>query len=989
MSVESFLIERQEKIEDIASDIIVYIHKKTNAKVLHIANADDNKLFSIAFNTPTKDNSGVFHIIEHSVLSGSRKYRSKDPFIDFYKSSLATFMNAMTLPDITMYPFSTRNEKDFFNLMDMYLDSVFFPRMYEEPEIFYKEGWHYDIDSKEDELKYNGVVYNEMRGLLSNRMANLSYFASSVHYMNHCYSFNAGGDPQEIPHLTYEAFIEAHKKYYHPSNAFVVLYGDMDIEKSLNLLDAEYFSKFERKNLYITTERLVSKKKGKDDEYSGIDKLMKNYLLQNVSVRIKGVNREGEYSISKDDTESKSLLALGFKIDTDTDLMSFFVTSVLVDCLFSSPSSPVRLKVLQKQLAKDMSVQTMQRCRNDFFIYFEDIEKENKDAISSLVQSVLEEISEKGIDKELLEGAIQGLEFEWKEANVANSHGLFYLFKACEYWFYGEDIFEVLNISKIIKQLRTWAEGHFFEDFIKQYFLSTGFKSYALLNPKRGKNEEDDKKTAEELKSLKKALSEEQLASIIKINDELKARIERENAEDEGKNISHLSFSDVRADIWNCYYEKEERDCTTILHVPIPTSDLLYFDFAFDINGIDATELPLISFLTDLLTQVDTKKHSYKDLNKEFALNTGGSSFFPEVIENKKTHKITLRIVWNIKALSSKIDKMFALMDEVSHLSVFENDLRIQEVLNSTILRMESGFLYRGDSVVRSRICSYLLEGSKLASLLGGFDYFHFLKDLNLNFSKRIESIKKQLAQLYEHLFRRDNLVISISSSKKDFDAISEKLDSFIKTFPKNPIKESTKIGNLCKIREGILAESDVLYVGKGYDIEKFSSKYSGKLLVLCNILNSGYLFNNIRAKGGAYGASIGVYSNRALIASSYRDPSLKETLQVYDEVSKFLEKFSVNPEQMQAFIIGSLKEFYTPIFPESEAIRALRLFLSGRENSDIVQTIEEALSTSLADIKEYATLTDKVFGENCICVFGNEQKIKENESLFEHLIRL
>jgi len=971
----AFLLKRKERIEDVDSDVALYVHKKTGARVLNMANNDDNKLFSIAFNTPTKDDSGVFHIIEHSVLSGSRKYKSKDAFVDSYKSSLATFMNAMTWQDVTMYPFSTRNERDFFNLMDVYLDAVFFPRLHENPDIFYREGHHYELFSKDDPIRFNGVVYNEMKGTISNRLSRLMYASCKAHYKNHCYAFNSGGDPEKIVELSHENVCESHKKYYHPSNAFVFVYGDVDIEKVLSLLDEQYFSQFEKRSFNIQEEMI-----------------QEGMTISNIKVAksfASSVWSEGCYPISEEDDDSQSLISIGYHIDDKVSFITSFIFNILKDVLGSSPSSPLRLAVLEKSLAKELYPVWISRRRNDFFIMAEEVDEKKKEEFCNLVDEVLKELVEKGIDKNILKGSLTSLEMEWMEANTANSHGLFYLFNSLDSWYFGEDIFEMLKIKSIMKELHNMTNTNFFEDFISKHFLDSKYKSFTILSPSKTKGKEDEMREEKRLEEYKKSLSEEKIEELIHLNKRLEAEINRTLSEEEKQTIPHLQLSDIKKDIWNCYHNVEKEGDVTLLTVEKEGSDIVYFDFAFDLASIAYEKLPVLSFLTDLLTQMNTSARAYYELANEIAIHTGGTSFFPEVIENKHTKGINLKIIWNIKAIVSKVPTMLHLMQEIATQTLFENEERIKEVLEATILRCEAEFINRGNVLATSRLASYFLKASKYASLLGGLDYLKFLKELKANFDERICDFKKELQHFYRLLFCKNDLVISLSASKKNIDAVKHDVFSFANNLSLHAEAKAVPIGELIPLNEGIACESDVLYVAKGYDIEEMGGKYSGKHLVLCNILNSGYLYNNIRAKGGAYGAGIRVYSNRALIASSYRDPHLKETLKVYDEIEKYLASFDASNQEMESYIIGSLKEFYTPIFPESEAIRALRLYLSGRNNDDIMKIIDEALVTSKDDIRGYADLVQKVFAKNYLCVLGNEKKIREEAELFLSVVRL
>ena len=478
------------------------------------------------------------------MLSGSRKYKTKDPFVSLYSFSLATFMNAMTFTDITMYPFSSRNESDFYNLMDMYLDSVFFPAMYQNPEIFYKEGWHYEINSKDEKLKYNGVVYNEMKGVFSNRISQLYYKACKTHFMRHSYSFNSGGDPENIPDLTYKEFLETHKKYYHPSNSFVVLYGDMEISKCLKLLDIEYFSKFDKKELDIAIE---TEKPNKSEitsqfiEQLGETKEIIGDLKENVKMRVKSTTGADDfYSISADDNTSKSLFAIGYSITEEVDILDSFVINILYDILVTSPASPLREAIIEKGFAKEMYPVSIKASRNDFFIMFEDIEKEKKDELIAIVDETIKDMIDKGIDKKLLESSIRQIEMEWKEANFRNSHGLFYLFKMIDFWYYGVDPFEIFEMEAIIKELKRRANSRFFENFIKNHFFETGFRSYTILIPEKNLNEKREKVLEERLAKYKSSCDNNKIDELIEINQKLHKRAMEEDEEEAKKMLKKI-----------------------------------------------------------------------------------------------------------------------------------------------------------------------------------------------------------------------------------------------------------------------------------------------------------------------------------------------------------------------------------------------------------------------------------------------------------------
>lgn len=964
-NIHGFVLEKSEKIADIDSFANIYTHEKSGARLLHLENSDDNKFFAIGFRTIPADSNGIAHIIEHSVLSGSRKYKTKEPFMSLLSGSLNTFLNAITFTDRTIYPVSSRNEKDFENLMDVYLDAVLFPAIYTKPEIFYQEGWHYDIAKKEDPIIYKGVVYNEMRGAMSDLETRLYYELCKSQYPDTIYGLNSGGDPDVIPGLSYEEFLNFHKKYYHPSNSYIVLYGDMKIEKYLKQINEGFLDHFEK------TE--INSKPEYQKPFS------------------KRIERTAHYPIpDNEDCKNKAAFALSYTLGNDNKTEDAFALEVLSDILGNSSASPVKKAILETELAKDLfSYTPPYKLQNTFIIGVKNADENRKEDFVKIVENELEKMVKNGIDKKLLSAAINKMEFSYREGRYDGNKGLDYYCYIMESWIYDSDPLSYLRFNKIIADLREKAEHGYFENFIKEKLLENNFSSFTVLLPEKGLAEKKDKILEEKLKQYKNSLSKEELDKLLQLNKKLAEMQLKEDTPEAKNTIPVLPLSEINKKAGQIKSELREEKGIKILHTNIFTSGIIYFNFAFDLSITDIEKLPYVSLLADLLTELDSGNFHYSDLQNEIYGTTGGITFASQVYENYHDFSLDSRFILNAKIISGKNKELFSLLNEICFNTLFENKKRIKELLQTIRTQAEASMIRSGHSLAMGRVKSYFSDAAKYAEIIGRFDYIRFIQNLDENFDSEFPILQKELKENYKRIFNKNNLIVGITCNEEDYNSINTDLHNFISSLNTEKYKNGKFRVETKKMNEGITAGSNVQYVSKGADIKKFGIRYSGSLMLLAVILWKEYLHNNIRAKGGAYGAGIHFSDTGIMTTYSYRDPNLKETVKAYDNMFKFIEELNLSEKDLRQFIIGTVSVIDTLLTPEQKGAAALSRYLVGKTNEDIEKLLNEVLNTNNEKLKSYSKMIYAAMSENYLCVIGNEGKIKENKELFKNIVAL
>lgn len=961
INLNNYKLIEEKYIDEVASNCKVYTHIKTGARVLTLENNDDNKAFGIGFRTPPERGNGVCHIVEHCVLSGSRKFKTKEPFMDLIKSSLQTFLNAMTFPDKTIYPVSSRNEKDFYNLMDVYLDAVFHPAIYEEEKIFLQEGWHYELKDKEDDLKYNGVVYNEMKGVYSaseNLVSDAMVFAL---HEDSSYGVDSGGDPKLIPSLSYKEFKDYHKKYYHPSNSYIYLYGNQNMEEALDFIDKNYLQDFDEAE--INSEIILNDeiKKTKDVEIT--------------------------FSASKEEMKDKiDYLSKGWTLGYADSKMDVFMRDFLAELLIDAQGGPLKKAIFDAGLAEDVYAETSSSLPLDLSIVLKNTEADKKDEFLKLLRESLEKLVEEGIDKDLLEATLNKFEFIFREGGGTQKAIIYYI-RALNSWLYDQSPLDALYYNDVLSEVKEKLNDGFVENYIKEKLLVNEYSVNLVARPELNKNHREEEELKKELQELKAKMSDEEIQEIVKKSRDLEEYQNQEDSQENKDTIPSLELSDIDDKVTEYPVEEDKLGDVVYLKTHQETNGIVYTTLSHDISFIEKEEMETMSLILSLIGLIDTKNYTYEELNNEIYKATGGISFNPSVyVDAKDKEKYVLRMNIKMKSTADKLGRGLEIIDEIMNNSLLDSKKRIKELLNILKSRIESTMLQNGHQFIISILKSYYSRVADIQSHIGGLNYYDFMRDLVENFEEKWEDFEKESEKIYEKLFVRDNLIISTAGNLEDLNKIKPELEKYIKSLEvKNIVPADYEFERNNK-NEGLYTTSNVVYVSKGYNLEDLGLKYRGDLTVLANILNSSYLHNEIRAKGGAYGGGITIGRSGDMATYSYRDPNLKNTVKVYDSIGSFVENVRMSDEDLKNFIIGSMNSFDPLLSPEQVGDINLSRFITGLKVEDLEKSKKEALETNLEKLNSYGKIFDEAMKKNYLTAFGSENIIRDGEDLFKEI---
>lgn len=961
INLNNYKLIEEKYIDEVASNCKVYTHIKTGARVLTLENNDDNKAFGIGFRTPPERGNGVCHIVEHCVLSGSRKFKTKEPFMDLIKSSLQTFLNAMTFPDKTIYPVSSRNEKDFYNLMDVYLDAVFHPAIYEEEKIFLQEGWHYELKDKEDDLKYNGVVYNEMKGVYSaseNLVSDAMVFAL---HEDSSYGVDSGGDPKLIPSLSYKEFKDYHKKYYHPSNSYIYLYGNQNMEEALDFIDKNYLQDFDKAE--INSEIILN------------DEIKKTKEV------------EITFSASKEEMKDKiDYLSKGWTLGYADSKMDVFMRDFLAELLIDAQGGPLKKAIFDAGLAEDVYSETSSSLPLDLSIVLKNTEADKKDEFLKLLRESLEKLVEEGIDKDLLEATLNKFEFIFREGGGTQKAIIYYI-RALNSWLYDQSPLDALYYNDVLSEVKEKLNDGFVENYIKEKLLDNEYSVNLIARPELNKNHREEEELKKELQELKAKMSDEEIEEIVKKSRDLEEYQNQEDSQENKDTIPSLELSDIDEKVTEYPVEEDKLGDVVYLKTHQETNGIVYTTLSHDISFIEKEEMETMSLLLSLIGLIDTKNYTYEELNNEIYKATGGIFFNPSVyVDANDKEKYVLRMNIKMKSTADKLGRGLEIIDEIMNNSLLDSKKRIKELLNILKSRIESTMLQNGHQFIISILKSYYSRVADIQSHIGGLNYYDFMRDLVENFEEKWEDFEKESEKIYEKLFVRDNLIISTAGNLEDLNKIKPELEKYIKSLEvKNIVPADYEFERNNK-NEGLYTTSNVVYVSKGYNLEDLGLKYRGDLTVLANILNSSYLHNEIRAKGGAYGGGITIGRSGDMATYSYRDPNLKNTVKVYDSIGSFVENVRMSDEDLKDFIIGSMNSFDPLLSPEQVGDINLSRFITGLKVEDLEKSKKEALETNLEKLNSYGKIFDEAMKKNYLTAFGSENIIRDGEDLFKEI---
>jgi len=962
-----FRFTGEQEIQEINATGRTFLHEKSGARLLYLQNDDDNKVFSISFRTPPRDSTGIPHILEHSVLCGSRKFPSKEPFIELAKGSLNTFLNAMTFPDKTMYPVASRNSRDFSNLMDVYLDAVFHPKIYQHPEIFMQEGWHYELESRDNPLDYRGVVYNEMKGVFSTPESVLFRKIPESLFPDTAYGYESGGDPDVIPNLTYEQFISFHRRYYHPSNSYIVFYGDGDIQEHLRLLHEGYLQ--------------------------GFDKMSVDSEIALQSPFRKPCEMETSYALlPNEDIKDKTFLSLNFVVDRATNPEVTLALTILEYLLLETPAAPLKKALQDAGIGKDVfgSFET-NILQPIFSVVAKNSNPDKRETFRSLVFDTLSDLVKKGIDKKQIEAAINIHEFRLREADFKGlPKGIVYCIAVMGSWLYGGDPFIHLQYEPTLLQVKRALKENYFENLIQKYLIDNKHQSLVTVVPEKGLMERRVKEVQKELEGLKNGLTDEQIGELVNQSAELKRRQTTPDSPEDLTKIPLLSLHDIDPECERLPIEETDQENVKVLIHPLFTSGIAYVNLFFDTSSVPLEDTPYISLLASMLSKVSTSRYSYAELSNQILINTGGIAFASETFGHKDDDSLYYpKLLVKSKALVHKLPELSDLVGEILKASRFDDAKRLREIVQETRSRFEMGIYDRGHFVAAGRLLSYFSPRARYAEMLGGISYFKFLTEIEKNFETMSDEVSSRLERVARLVFNRKNLTVSVTAEGAHHATVSDNFPRILDALHGSSVgKQEYSLENNRR-NEGLLTPGKVQYVAKGYNFKNLGFQYQGSLQVLRTIASLDYLWNRIRVQGGAYGSFARFSRDGNMYFCSYRDPNLAETLDVYDGAADYFRHFNTDAREIRKYIIGTVSRLDHPLTPSMKGELAAERYFCGIEHGDVQKTRDEILSTGIENIRECADLIADSMHQNCLCVLGNEGIIRESSDLFDDLVQI
>lgn len=933
-------------------------HKKTGAVILVVVNDDPDKVFTIGFRTPPENSHGVQHIIEHTVLCGSRKYPVKDPFIELAKGSLNTFLNAMTYGDKTVYPVASVNDQDYKNLTDVYLDAVFHPNIYKYPEIFQQEGWHYELEDRNAPLTVNGVVYNEMRGVYSSDESILSYGVNQALFPDTIYSLDSGGDPAVIPDLSREEYLNYHRNYYHPSNSYIYFYGNIDPAERLDYLDREYLSQYERKEIH---SEIPLQKPFDKPVY-----LVKKYAAP-----------EGET------TDKGTFLSCNTVVGTSRDRNIAYACDILGYVLADVPDAPLKKALIDAGIGSDVTCSIDTSLQQPVFsIMVRNASPEDEGRFREIIDEVLKDQIENGIDRKTLAAAINHDEFQHKEGNFGRTpRGLALGLNAFETWLYDkQDCFDAFGTQHYYDEMKEKQDTGWFEEILRKYVLENNHKAYVSCVPEQGLNKRADDALAERLAVFKASLTPEQLDSIISDTAHLKEYQSTPSSPEDLAKIPLLKISDIDPEALKLKNVERQIAGATVVWNPIFTNGISYLRFVFPANDFTLPELQTLMLYTEILQEVKTEHYSAAELSNICDTLTGGIGF-DIVCGWLPGNDAQRQLFAYVKTFDDKTGDGIRLISEIMGTSDITNKKKLREIISEIHAGGRSDLTENGHLTAYQLACSYISPSQKLADGVKGIGYYDWISDLDAHFEDRYEKLAADLKAVQRKILRKQGFVVSFTS-ETDPESLAEPLESFLSQLSDTPAGEQAPV-TLEKKNEGVRTATKVQYVAVTGDYSRKGLPYTGALDVLQVIFSYDYLWNNLRVLGGAYGCMFR-YGRSGLIGMvSYRDPHLQRTMDVYRKASEYVRQFHCSDRDFTKYIIGAVAKLDAPLTPQSEGAVSFAFWQMGLKDADLQKEKDEVLGCTQEKIRQLYPYIDAITEADALAVVGSREKIDGAEQLF------
>jgi presequence protease len=959
--IEGFERLRVHEIRELRTQAQLFRHVKTGAELLSLINDDDNKVFGITFRTPPKDSTGVAHILEHSVLCGSRKYPVKEPFVELLKGSLKTFLNAFTYPDKTCYPVASQSTQDFYNLIDVYLDAVFYPRI--SPFIFQQEGWHLELDDPEGTLSYKGVVFNEMKGTYSSPDSVLSEYSQQSLFPDSTYGLDSGGDPKDIIRLTFEQFKDFHEKYYHPSNARLYFYGNDDPKRRLQLANEVL----------------------KDFDPLPVDSTI---VLQAPFDRPKRIIRSyasADADSSDPKADRRGMVTMNWLFAETTDPELNFALQVLRYILLGMPGSPLRKALIDSGLGEDIAgIGLESELRQMYFSTgLKGIRIEDAERIEELILKTLENLATGGIDPQTTEAAMNTIEFRLRENNTGSfPSGLNLMLRALTTWLYDSDPLSLLAFEAPLEALksRLVSNPQFLENMINRFFLQNPHRVTLILKPDPELTMKEETAEREQLRAIKQHLQPAQVQEIIANTRELKRLQELPDSPEALETIPTLELADL--DRTNRLLPQtllEKGEARTLYH-DIFTNGIVYLDVGFNLHSLKQEHLPLVSLFGRALVEIGTEKEDFVALTQRISRKTGGIR--PEVFTStsKTDERGALWLFLRGKSMLPQVGELLQILRDILLTVRLDNRERFRQMVFEEKARQEQKLVPSGHQMINLRLRSHFSEADWAAEQMGGVSFLLFLRDLARKVQEDWPGVLANIEELRQILIRRENMLLNVTVDEAGWSQSESKVAAFLDGMPSAPVSKQTWSVNYPPRFEGLIIPAQVNYVGKGANLYDLGYQFHGSAQVISGYLRTSWLWERIRVQGGAYGAFCMFDRLSGTITFvSYRDPNLLKTLDNFDRCVDFLRQTDVRGNELTKAVIGTVGNIDTYLLPDAKGLVAMLRYLTGDTEEHRQKMREEVLATSAADFRAFADVLDHFKREGIVKVLGPQSAIDES----------
>lgn len=989
-TVFGFTVTSKKTLAELDADAYVLHHRASGARLLYLACEDENKAFSIAFKTPPTDDTGVFHILEHSVLCGSTKFPVKEPFVDLIKSSMQTFLNAMTYPDKTVYPVASTNEQDLLNLMDVYMDAVLNPAIYTKRAIFEQEGWHYELDVPEGAplaagtLRYNGVVFNEMKGALSDPMSVLDDAVNRALFPDTAYACESGGDPRAIPQLTYEQFLDTHARHYNLANSYIVLYGDMEVERELAFLDERYLGDGPR--LRDEAKRARALQTARDDEADATS----DSHSTDCAAAIGGPNplvRQNplvcDYErVEMATTPDNALVGMAYVIGDAADRKRLVAADVLIDALMGTNEAPVKKAILAAGLGGNVvSYTSGDLLQPHTLIILQNAKPEVAREFRRVIEVECLRLVKEGIPRERLAAILANEEFDLRQRDYGYADGVALACDALGTWLY-DDADEAatrgIEYGPIYEELNRELDGTYFEDLLRELVLESEHRALVELVPVADDAAASREEEAE-LAAAKAAMNDADLQRIVEDVAALRERQEVEDAPEARATLPRLHVSDIGPARPEPQLVIDKQTPIPCLRHDLPTHQLAYALTYFDLSHLSFAELPYVTVLTRLMNQLATEHMSAGELDSYVCANLGFLSFTTEVATQPNWKLASPRLLVSAGALSEKMDALARIPREVWSETVFEDTERMRDVLTQTRIGMEQSFLMNGHSAALARAMSYGSPAAVLTQQLSGVDFYLFLRDLLDNFDDRKGGLCETLRELQARIFTSTGTVASFTGSDEDYRRYWNAAGD-LGLSPRTAATKELYVPWPEDKREAFIIPSDVTYLARACDPRTLEIETDGTWSVASNALSYDYLWNEIRVKGGAYGCGFRSPSPRHASFYTYRDPAIDPSLARIEAAGDWLASFDPDPDTFEGFIVSCVSGMDAPLKPYTLTKRRNAEYFCKTPSGKRAERRQQMLESTPDALRALAANISRIAREAPACVFAGREAIEASE---------